>query len=333
VAGAIAIVGLIGPVLYALLGPAHYSGPVWPGLSLSDASIRSFVSAKASNSSLWWLGPGGWRFLPETYVAPLLAVSIVAGLVAFRRDRRVLVVSALAALMSGLALGAQYRFAPWHYAVHLPLLVNVTNQRYGAIMDLFLILALTLIVEHVLDWRPGAVGLVLASAMLIGSLAPYVADAAETTPFAASSLWVPSWYRVHANELAHNSVVLGFPFFNTSANLLGVQASFRMHYAVVGGTTPQWLPARQGAEAPGYRVIWDLASTAAAPTFNAVATPTQRQDVLAALAGWRVTDVVVPMTNGPNTSPVARDPAFVQSFLASILGAPSVDAGAWVWHL
>jgi hypothetical protein len=59
----------------------------------------------------------------------------------------------------------------------------------------------------------------------------------------------------------------------------------------------------------------------------------QRAAVLFALSGWHVTDVVVPMTNGPNTSPDARAPAFVAHFLGSILGAPHVEHGAWVWHL
>ena len=164
-------------------------------------------------------------------------------------------------------------------------------------------------------------------------MAPYVYDAAHVAPYRASSLWIPSWYRDNADALGPHQVILGFPFFNTSANLLGVQAHYQMRYSVVGGTTPQWLPFRQESEAPGYRVIWNLASTAAAPNMSRVASPAQKVAVLDALRGWRTTLIVVPGTNGPNTSPVARDPAFIKDFLATIVGVPVWHDGAWIWHL
>jgi hypothetical protein len=126
---------------------------------------------------------------------------------------------------------------------------------------------------------------------------------------------------------------LGFPFFDASANLLAVQAIYGMHYSVVGGTTAQWLDSRQGVEAPGYKVIWNLASSRFGRDFPVVATPRQTEEVTSALTDWGVTLVVVPKVNGPTTAKVARAPSFVRTWLASVLGRPVVQSGAWVWQL
>ena len=146
-------------------------------------------------------------------------------------------------------------------------------------------------------------------------------------------MWVPTWYQQHAATLPSGEVVLGFPFFNTSADLLGVQAIYGMHYAVVGGTGPEWIDARQGKEEPGYKVIKLVASTYPVRHLDAAASPAQREAVLSALRGWGVTMVVVPFARGPNTSGVARKPAVIEAWLESVLGPPSVQSAAWVWDL
>ena len=162
------------------------------------------------------------------------------------------------------------------------------------------------------------------SRVVVGAacVTPLALNAANGLPYAASKVWEPRWYQRNADALAPGQVVLGFPFFNTSADLLSVQALHSMHYAVVGGTGPEWIDARQGREEPGYKVIKQLASIALAPDLASTATPPQRAAVLAALRGWGVTYVVVPMARGPNTSVVARPPANVARWLASVLGAP-----------
>ena len=153
---------------------------------------------------------------------------------------------------------------------------------------------------------------------------PLALNAANGLPYAASKVWEPLWYQRNADALASGQVVLGFPFFNTSADLLGVQALHAMHYAVVGGTGPEWIDARQGKEEPGYGCSssWRL-SPSAGPRADGDAV--QRDaEVLAALSGWGVTYVVVPVARGPNTSVVARPPA-ARGAVAR-LGARAPDA-------
>lgn len=319
------------PIYEATLGPMHYSGAVWPGVTLSNATWRDFL--------LSGHGPGLWfahsnnAFLLATYLAPGLVCTLLAGLIWLRRDRRYVSLCVLAGVMAALSLGQRYVIAPWHYLVKLPVLNNIVNERFSAFTMLFCALALVVIVERLLALSTRSIGVAIASVALLASCVPYAQSAWANAPYPASTLWVPAWYQAHATHLEANSVILGFPFFNTSANLLGVQAKYHMSYSIVGGTTPQWLPARQGQAAPGYLVIWRLASTRRAPNFPEYASARQRREVLSALSYWHVNYVVVPQTNGPNTSSVARDPFFVARFLSSILGPTTVTNGAWVWHL
>ena len=250
-----------------------------------------------------------------------------------RSDRRLILTLTLGLVMAALSLGQHYVFSPWHYIGHWVILNNVVNERFSAFLFLFLALALARVIDGVVRWRPSRYGAVLAAALAVAALAPYLVNAVEVGPYPASRVWIPQWYAERGAQLQPHQVVLGFPFFDTSANLLAVQAIYEMRYSVVGGTTPQWLIFRQGVAAPGYRVIWRAASRAQLATLSASASASEASDVQRALASWKVTYVVVPFTNGPNTSPVARDPAQLETFLASILGAPQQDAGAWVWHL
>ncbi len=321
---------LVIPIMYALFGPRHYSGAVWPGRSLSNVALRSFVSA--SGGPNLWFSPTH-NFLPATYVAPTLIVLLAVGALWRRRDARLIITLVLAVAMATLTLGQHYFFAPWHYLGHLPVLNNVVNERFSAFMFLFLALALARTLDAVVTWRPSKYAPILAGVVALAALSPYLVSALRVAPYPASRVWIPQWYAERGAHLGPHEVVLGFPFFNTSANLLAVQAIYEMRYSVVGGTTPQWLTVRQGAEAPGYRVLWNAASSAALATLPASASESDQRAVRNALAGWKVTYVVLPFIKGPNTSVVARDPAHVELYLSSILGPPRRDAGAWVWHL
>ena len=332
VALAIAVVVLAWPTAYALAGPGHYVGPVWPGIVQAQASLRSYVVAGYSGTALWW-APTWGRFMRPTYLGPPLVATMVAGLVWLRSCRRLWAAVAMTAVVAWLALGQRYAFGAWHVLRHLPILSNVMNERFAALLFLPAGLALAIVLDQVRRWRRDSVGILLATAIAAACIAPFVLDAANGLPYRASLVWEPRWYAANAERLPSDAVVLGFPFFNTSADLLSVQALHSMRYAVVGGTGPEWVAARQGAEAPGYRVVQRVASTVAGPDLGTVATPSERNALLAALRGWHATLVVVPVARGPNTSGAARDPAAIARWLTSVLGAPRIEDAAWVWHL
>jgi hypothetical protein len=333
IAAAVAAVLLAWPVWFALEGPAHLPGVVWPGIAPAQASLRSFLVA-VPGQGLWWT-PHWGRFMRPTYLGPPLVATLVLGTVAFRRDRRLLAMVATSAVVVWLALGERYRFGAWHYFDHVTILRNVMNERFSGFLFLPIGIALALVLDHVVRWRPSksTLGALGAACIAAACVAPFALDASHGLPYKASPVWEPLWYQRAANHLPAGQVVLGFPFFDTSADLLAVQALHSMNYSIVGGTGPEWLASRQGKEEPGYKVLWQLASTSAAPVFDTKATPLQADAVHAALTGWGVTYVVVPMVRGPNTSVVARPPWDVAVWLSSVLGEPATADDAWVWHL
>ncbi|HEV3328165.1 MAG TPA: hypothetical protein VGZ33_02110 [Acidimicrobiales bacterium] len=318
------------PAFYALAGPGHYVGAIWPGIAPAQASLRSFVVA-VPGTVLWWSLSSG-RLVRPTFLGPTLVATLLVGLVVFRRCARLWAAVAVTGVVAWLALGQHYAFGAWHYAHHLPVLRDVMNERFAALLFLPAGIALALVLDQLVRWRPGRLGAAVALVVGAACVTPLALNAANGLPYAASKVWEPLWYQRNADALPAGQVVLGFPFFNTSADLLSVQALHKMHYAVVGGTGPEWIDARQGKEEPGYRVLKQVASLALAPDLASTATAPQRADVLDALSGWGVTYVVVPVARGPNTSVVARAPARVARWLASVLGPPQRRDGAWVWY-
>ncbi|HLK44332.1 MAG TPA: hypothetical protein VKT18_00025, partial [Acidimicrobiales bacterium] len=330
VALGVAVVVLAWPAYYALDGPGHYVGLVWPGIAPAQASIRSFLVA-VPGTAQWWLPHHSYRFVRPTYLGPALVATMLVGLVVLRRSARLRAAVALTAVVALLALGERYSFAPWHYLDHLPILRDVMNERFSALLLLPAGLALAVVLDALAQSRRRALGVGAAVAVGVACCLPFALDAADGLPYHASRVWEPTWYAARADALPAGSVVLGFPFFNTSADLLAVQALHSMHYAIVGGTGPEWIDARQGAEAPGYEVLKDVASAKLDPTLGVAATPTQRAEVLDALKGWGVTLVVLPTSPAPDTEGVGRSPAATEAWLRSVLGTPRVQDGAWVW--
>ncbi len=330
VAGAL----LAWPLWYALAGPEHLSGDIWPYVTPAQASVRSFVQV-VPGQGLWWT-PHWGRFMRPTYLGPPLLATLVVGLVVWRRDVRLWCSIAIGAIVAWLALGARYWFGAWHYLQHLPVLHNVMNERFSALLFLPIGLSLAIVLDHVAQWGPKMLRNLAALAVAAACVAPFAINAAAALPYAASNVWEPQWYASAADRLPAGQVVLGFPFFTTTADLLAVQALHGMHYAIAGGTGPEWINSRQGkSEEPGYVVIKDLASVTADPSLPAHATAREADEVRAALRGWGVTDVVDPMESQPKPwgSQQPRTPWAIAVWMSSVLGQPSTVDDAWVWHL
>jgi len=330
VASVISVVILAWPAWYALFGPNHFVGHVWP-YAPPRVSLHSFFVAVPNPLPIWSVPTRG--FIQPTYLGPPLVAALVVGLVVFHRSARLRAAIAMTVVIAWLSLGQQYPFSAWHFAHGLPILLNVFNERFAALLFLPAGLALAIVLDHIVKWRPDAVGVMIAFAVGVASITPLAIGAAHSLPYNASKVWEPLWYERNADALPPGQVILGFPFFNTSSDLLAVQAFHAMRYSLVGGTGPESVVGRQGVETPGYMELRRLASLSLDPEFPAAPTRTERVEVLAALRQWGVTYVVVPMAWGPPTSPDARSPSRVESWLASLLGPPSTKDAAWVWHL
>ncbi len=321
---------LLVPALFAVRGPSHFDGNVWPGRALSVTSIKDFF-VPTTGFNLWWQHPT-FNYFQPTYMAPTLLLVLLVGVAAARRIDLWVFVS-LASVAAWLALGSSYVFSPWHWLGRLPLLENVVNTRFAIVMFLFSALALAGVADTARRWRPAPWGPAFAGAVFVLASFPYVGNAVGAAPYSAARVWIPRWYALHAPHLREKDVVLGFPFFNTTANFLSVQALENMSYTVVGGTSPQWLPERQGRARAGYQAIWNAASTAAQTHLSLTASPSDIADVRSALRFWRVDWIVIPQRNGPTTSHVARNPLVLALWMSSIVGPVTVHDGSWVWHL
>ncbi len=334
VAVGVATATLLAPTIFALAGPSHYSGAIWPQSHFASASLRSFFEI-TPGTDYWWT-PMTQSFARPTLIGVPILVLCALGL--WRGSLRMRVAVVLSALLAWCALGAHYSFSLWHWIGNKSLLANVMNERFSALLFLPLALVVALFLDEGLAGRSRGQGEFLRALCVLVLLFPLLQNATRALPYGSSAVWEPAWYHAQTPEQLRGRVILGFPFFNVSANLLAVQAAHHMEYSLVGGTTPQWLPERQGAASTGYRVIWWLASTVAPSPDGQVFSPTSvssidRQTFMRALSLWGVSDIVIPWNPGPNTSLVARAPREIMTWIAGALGRPPLrEHQAWVWH-
>ncbi len=316
------------PTYYALYGPSSYHGAIWGG-SLSTASVAGYFF-HSSHYALWW-PRHRFLYLPPTYLSPgLLAVSVVLWWRA--RSRALLVATGLLLGGSWLALGSHYWYSAWHWIGRIGPLVSLVNERFAIIEMMGAALLVALVTQWVLSCRFTRIRRPLVVVILAAVLAPYLANITSGAPYQAQRVWEPKWFAQEAGGLPAHDVILAFPFFNTSANYLSVQALHDMRFDMVGGTSPQWLASRQGFARPGYTDIWRMANGRQYPNLSWHPTAQQVQRVQSALRYWHVNDVVIPFDVGPTTSRAARAPLTIALWMVGILGQPRQVASAWVWH-
>ena len=142
------------PVWFALEGPAHLSGLVWPNVGVIGGFIpSSFVSAGYPNPHNVFMALGGYEGAPLASAAYLgwgLLAVLLAGMVAFRRDRRLWFFGFVLVLCVVCSLGERHgQWEPAWIFTKLPLIENVIEQRFMAIGFLAAAIMLALILEHV----------------------------------------------------------------------------------------------------------------------------------------------------------------------------------------
>ena len=351
VAVVLSVVVLAYPVWYALAGPAHLGGDIWPGIPvIGGMTSSSFVTSGVGSPSTFLLQLGGYygAVLPGAgYVSWALIGVLAAGVVVWRRDRRLWFFAALAVVTGSLTLGLRHgNWVPWRLFARLPVLSNVIEQRFMAVTTLALAAMLAIVADrarrigaspgaaaHVHRQRLSPVGWVAAAAVVVVGLGQLVWTLAPEVPFAVQPVQLPAWFATRAPKLPPGEVLLAYP-----APFSGIQASMawqavnRMHYAQAGGGGPQGTAARAGAEKAGFKVLRDLGFGlgSAVPA----GTPAELAAVRQALRGWEVTMVVIPRQVGRPVLLQGRSPAYAAAFMTAALGAsPVVQSGAWVWRV
>jgi len=348
-AGAVSIVLLAYPAWFALAGPAHLAGRLWPNIPVIGGYVpRAFVDAATGTRPSILLEIGGYlgRPLPSSgYVGWGLLAVVAGGALVWRRDRRLWFFGALALATAVLSLGERKgHWVPWQLFDRVPVLDNVIEQRFVAVTYLALAAMLAVVLDRVRHlrlpevtwggrWTAGArraVPLVAVAGVLAVGLGPIVGALATRLPYAVRPVDVPAWFIEQAPSLPPGDVLLAYPPpFSGIQSSMAWQAIDGMHFAQAGGGGPEGTPERAGRERPGFLVLADLGFGFAAPPAGTAA---ELGAVRAALRGWEVSTVVIPDQRGLPTVLRGHDPRYAAGFMTAVIGrAPTFRDGAWVW--
>ncbi len=248
---------LVWPVWFALDGPAHLSGLVWPNVSIIGGFIpSSFVTPGYPSPHVVFLTLGGYEGAPlgsAAYLGWTFLAVMAVGLVAFWRDRRLWFFGFLLVLCVLCSLGIRRgQWEPARLFDHIPVLQNVIEQRFMAIGFLAAAVMLGVLLDRIHglapDWR-GAVGALAAACV---ALVPVSAVFVSRLPFAMRPVILPRWYSEVAPTLPPGRVLLSFPPpFSGIQSAMAWQAVNRMHYSQAGGGGPQGVARRAGSAAAG----------------------------------------------------------------------------------
>ncbi len=357
IGGALAVVLLAWPVWFALDGPAHLSGQIWPNVvQIGGYGWSAFTEAQYPKGSDVYIALGGY-FGPilgsSAYLGWGLLAVIVAGVAAFWRDRRLWFFTAVLALCVWCSIGHPpgSTWVPSAIFPRLPLLDDVIEQRFMAFGYLAAAVLLAIVLQHVHDavtsWtapgpagdgvRPSLTGVVVAgmaaAAVAAVALVPIAATFVPRLPFVMRPVVLPRWYEEVAPTLPPGRVLLSYPVpFSGIQTAMAWQAVNRMSYSQAGGGGPQGVAHRAGSAAPGFRVISVLSLGFDRPP--ATGRPSDYAAVRHALSVWQVNTVVV-AAHSPAIPSLqqGRDPTYAAAFFTGALGRlPTIEAGAWVWR-
>ena len=353
------------PAWFALAGPAHTSGRVWPTLYLGfeGTTLRGYVwpTPVSAGFSLFSHRVGGYQgpTLSGQYVGIGMVAVAAAGLLMWRRDRKLRFFGAMAAVSVMVSLGASRTvWLPWQVLAGQPLFENIIPSRFLVVTYLCLAVMLGLVVDHahrfVLGraatsvahlagpgpgsaegpgrqlgrsrrWVAGSVGLAVAAV----GLAPIASYLSPTVPMVTRPVRSPTWFATIAPHLPSHQVLLVFPVPDqVIESAMAWQATAGFPYAMVGGGGPGGVIERTGVERPG-------AESIGRASFSFTGQHLRRGDLVAtraALRNWRVDAAVVP--DDPWLPPYDRVTSvpYAVAFLTAATGhAPQRVAGSWTW--
>lgn len=341
-AAGLAAVVLAYPTWFAVAGPAHLSGLIWPNFpsSFGGTTLGSYLVPNVSSRSFADLmhSIGGYQggALPDAlYLGPGMLVVLVVGLAAWRHDRRLWLFSSLAVVTVALSLAVTGpTWVPWRLFDRLPILENVIPSRFDIMTNLSVAILLALVLDHLhraigrLATRVPALMVALVAATV--AVLPIEITVFTLMPLTVVPVMMPPWFTQVAPRLPPRQVALVYPVaFADLQGSMTWQAVSGMRYSMVGGGGPESVPSRAGIERPGYQFIAASSVSYGPPP---VVTSAVVGAVRHALTDWGVTIVVIP---NPHGLPLYDQPRHVPYAIALITEAtgqrPVYQAHAWVW--
>lgn len=359
-AALIAGVLLAYPVWFALAGPAHLSGQIWPDLlpGLFGTGLGALVhlhpTTAATQQARRLGGYQGVALHQTEYLGYGLVAVMVVGIVLWRRDPKLRLFGSMGAVSIALSLTiASSYWVPWRILRRIPIVLDIIPDRFMAMAFLCAGVVIGLVLDHChrsviewpgrssgLDsrsriptgpwWRRSAAG--VAAAVGLIALAPVATAYSGRVPLAVRPVVLPRWFDTVAPHLPAGEVLLPYP--STAAGFQSVltwQAVDRMSFSVVGGGGPGEVFQRAGKQRQAEIVLGNASlflDPATAFTASTVAAVRQ------ALVAWGVTKVVIP--DQPDL------PAYEQGFhtayavgliTLALRTRPEVHAEAWTWNV
>jgi len=331
------------PTWFALAGPAHTSGKVWPTLELGTegTTLHAYVwpTPVSAGFALFTHRVGGYQgpTLSGQYVGWGMVAIAVAGLLVWRSDRRLWFFGAMTAVSVVLSLGVSASvWLPWQLVADRPLFEDVIPSRFLVVTYLSLAVILGVVVDRThgalrsrsgpgARWLPPVAGLAVALVAL-GPVADYLAP---TVPMVTRPVRPPTWFTSVAPHLPPDRVLLVFPVpYQVIESAMAWQAVVDFPYAMVGGGGPGGVIQRAGPERAGADAI-------ARASFSFTGQTLRPGDVAAtrrALAAWGVDGVVLPDEPAMAAYDRVTSVPYTVAFVTAVVGrAPVRRAGSWVW--
>jgi hypothetical protein len=362
-AGALVVVVLLAyPLWFALDGPAHLSGLVWPTLApgLFGIGFPDLIRLNSTGSETLQAhrfgGYQGVALHQGDYLGLGVIVVVVLGVLLWRRDRRLWLFGGLGAIAVALSLslapGVNHFWVPWRLLRHIPVIKNILPDRFMAVTLLCVSVMLGVIVDRVhrsgstwvtvsspggepsragpvLPWRhllPSTAAVIVALVALV----PIAGAFAGNIPLTAQPVVLPTWFRTVAPHLPSRQVVLTYPgTFGGFQSSLTWQAVDRMSFSLIEGGGPGGAAQRAGAERPGAEALAGAAFNLDPSTAFTAATI---QAVRQALVSWGVTMVVIPDQPELPIYEQGFHTAYAVDLITAALGVgPRYQAQAWTW--
>ena len=349
VAAGVAVVLLAYPLWFFLFGPAHLGTVVWTtnvpgaigntwGTFWHTLDTNVFLGHALRETFGGYLGPTGPH---PSYLGPgILLVTAVAFALA-PKDRRLWFFGALAVVAALLSLQVGgtggLTWAPWALLDHWPLLTEVVQGRFSAVVDLSLAIIVALAVDQMHRWlQPRGEPWAKSASAALATVAcgPLIIVMAPTLPFTVQSIYVPGWFTAEAPRLDPTDVLAPYPFPTADSQAaIPWQAITGLSYKMAGGGGPAGTVDRAGAEGQGFSVL-HAASLALSPPPDPNAE--NLTAVRRAFRQWGVTEVVVPVGSDLPAYLTGRSTAYGLGFYTATMGtAPRfspLGGGAWVWN-
>jgi hypothetical protein len=358
VAGGASLLVLAYPTWYAVAGPAHVTGEIWPvntlgldGSGVVDPGPLVHVGQPLT-ATLGYFGPVGPSYL---YLGIPLVAFLALSVVVWGRRRLGWVVVTAGAVAWVLSVGEPSSGGPWPwgYLARLPPFMQVQPQRFA---DFVMFCAALVVALSIDGWVPvvermseriaarrggSGPGAVAGSPPPPGRAIrwwswslPAVVGVAVLVPVATTySVYVvhpvpaPAWYVGTAPSLPQGTRVLTVPIPDlVLTNAMVWQAEDDFRFDLIGGYLVY--PGQDGHTDAWRSPFGGATALLTKLTFGSVRVPstpnTQTAEVRTELGRWGVDDVVV--------SAPAVQPTLAASYLTAVLGRePQYRQGAWIW--